>query len=423
MYLRGSKWSMRQRRKPINWFLVIVLLLLITGMVYVDKVVVPTVPPPFAASLTPTRDPESYVTEAQDLVSQGKLLKAIDSYNEAIRIKPNDATLYTALARIQILSGNYNDALTNARNALLLNSNNSDAYAVLAWGLDKQGNYTDSDTAIKTALQLDPNNGIAHAYYAFLLGDMFQNSSGPYTDPIKLAGAESSAAIALAPNNLEAHWARGYILEITDNREQAIQEYLTAININDKIPDLHLDLGRTYKAVGDIDKAIQQYTLANTLNPSDYRASLFSSRALASIGEYAKAVQYGEQAVNDSPTDPYLRGNLGVWLYKNYQWPDALAQLTLTINGGQADDGQTIPPQQLTGDDPRIAQYFYTYAILLAKNNRCVEALPVTQQLLTSVPNDSDAVYNAQYVQGLCQASLGTASPAPTTTPRQTPSP
>ena len=96
---------MRQRRKPTNWFLVVVLLLLIAGMVYVDRVVVPTIPPPFVPTSTATRNPESYVTEAQGLFDQGKLLDAIDTYNQAIRIKPNDPTLYVALAQIQIFAG------------------------------------------------------------------------------------------------------------------------------------------------------------------------------------------------------------------------------------------------------------------------------------------------------------------------------
>jgi tetratricopeptide (TPR) repeat protein len=429
MYLRGSKWSMRQRRKPINWFLVVILSLLIVGMIYVDRVVAPTITPPFLPTPTVTRNPASYVSEAQDLFNQGKFAKSIDTYNEAIQINPSDASLYVAVAQVQIYAGKYDDALTSSENALLLNPDNSMAYAVHAWALDKKASlaanpdYTDADTSIKKALTLDANNGVAHAYYALLLGDMFQNNTGPYTDPIQNAIAESNAAISLAPDRLESHWARALILQLTGNNEEAVQEYLNAIQISPNIADLHLDLGITYRAIGDIDKALEQYQLANTLNPTDYRPSLYSSRALAAIGDYAKAIQYAQQAVTNSPTDPYLRGNLGVWLFKYFQWPDALTQLALAVNGGQSDDGQIIKPQQLTGGDPRIAQYYYTFAILLSKNDRCSEALPITQQLMKTVPNDSDAMYNAQYVIDQCQAALGTPSVVPSATPKTTPTP
>ncbi len=414
---------MRQRRKPTNWFLVIVLLLLIAGMVYVDKVAATIAPTFTLTTSTPTRDPESYVTEADGLAAQGKFLKAIDTYNEAIRIKPDDPNLYVSLAQAQILAGKYDEALTSAENALLLNPNNSMAQAVRGWAQDKKGDYTDADASIQGALKLDPNNGIAHAYYAFLLGDMYQQGVGPYTDPIQNAADESKLAVTLAPNRLEALWARGWVLYLTANYEEAITQYKAAININPNIPELHLDLGVAYVGLSLVDEAIKEYTIAYTDNPSDFTPNLYSSRALGRIGNYSQAVQYAEQALNDAPTNGYLHGNLGVWLYKNGQFPEALTQLGLAVNGGQTDDGQSIQPQALTGGDLNIASYYYYYAILLARNGQCAQALPITSQILNTVSNDSTAVYNAQFAQGLCQAAAGTPQATPTGTPKATKTP
>ena len=133
MYLRGSKWSMRQRRPRINWFLVILVVILIAMVAYIDRFILPTAQTPFMATATVTRNPESYVVDAENLFSQGKLQQSIDTYLEAIRIKPDDPSLYIALARVQVFDGKYADALVNAENALLLNPTNSQAYAVRAW--------------------------------------------------------------------------------------------------------------------------------------------------------------------------------------------------------------------------------------------------------------------------------------------------
>jgi tetratricopeptide (TPR) repeat protein len=423
MYLRGSKWSMRRQRPKINLFLVVMLVLLIVIVTYVDRLILPTAQTPFGATSTVTRDPESYVTDAENLFAEGKLLQSIDTYMEAIRIKPDDPSIYIALARVQIFAGKYDEALVNAENSLLLNPNNSMAHAVRAWALTQKGDYIAADNSLMEALQLDPNNGIIQAYKAFLYGKLYENNVGPYVDPITIAIESSKAAVSLAPNNLEAHWARAYILQITDNGEQAIQEYLLAIQINSNISEIHLELGVTYRGLGVIESALQQYTLANTLNPTDIRPYLYSSRALASIGEYGKATQYAESAVTNDSTNPYLRGNWGFMLYKNYDLPNAMVQLSLAVNGGTTEDGQTILPQPLTGDDPRIAQYFYVYAILLAKYGRCGEALPITQLLLTAVPNDTDAAYNVNYVQQLCAQNLGTPSAQPSATPKATSTP
>jgi len=423
MYLRGSKWSMRQRRPHINWFLVVVVVILIAIVTYVDRFILPTAQTPFTVTLTATRDPESYIMDAENFFAEGKLLQAIDTYMEAIRIKPDDPSFYIALARVQVFAGKYDEALVNSQNSLLLNPNNSMAHAVRAWALTQRGDYVEADDSLKEALRLDPTNGIIHAYKAFLYGKMYENNAGPYVDPIAVAIEASQAAVTLTPNSLEAHWARAYILQITDNREQAVQEYLLAIQINPNISEIHLELGVTYKGLGVIESAIQQYTLANTYNPSDIRPYLYSSRALASIGEYAKAAQYAESAVANDPTDPYLRGNWGFMLYKDFDWPNAMIQLALAVNGGTNEDGQTVQPQSLTGDDTRIAQYFSVYAILLANSDCCGEALRITQLLVTNVPNDADAAFNVDYIQQICAQSLGTPSSQPSVTPEATPTP
>jgi len=414
---------MRRRRPRINWFLVVFVVILIAIVTYVDRFVLPTAQTPFMPTPTVTRDPESYVTEAEGLFAEGKLLQAIDTYMEAIRITPNDPTLYIAVARVQIFAGKYNDALVNAENSLLLNPNSSMAQAVRGWALTQKGDYTAADDSLQNALRMDTNNGLAHAYDAFLYGKLFENSAGPYVNPIHTAIDESRTATTLAPNSLEAHWARAYVYQLTDNRELAVQEYLAAININKNISEIHLQLGVTYKALGVVDQAIQQYTLANTLNPSDYLPELYSSRALASIGQYIQAEQYANAAVQDAPDDPYLRGNWGYMLYKNNEWPNAIEQLSLTVNGGKTSDGQTIQPLTPTNNDAWVAIYYYTYALVLAQSDRCSEALPLTQTILDTFRSNEYAVYNANFAQDFCAKNIGTASPQASAAPGKSPTP
>jgi tetratricopeptide (TPR) repeat protein len=427
MYLRGSKWNLRQRRPKINWFLVILIVILIALVTYVDRFVLPTAQTPFMPTPTVTRDPESYVTEAEGLFAEGKLLQSIDTYMNAIRITPNDPALYIALARVQIFAGKYDDALVNAENSLLLNPNNSMAQAVRGWALTEKGNYTTADDSLQNAIRLDNNNGLAHAYDAFLYGKMFENTAGPYIDPIQTAIDQSRVATGLAPNSLEAHWARAYIYQLTGNQELAVQEYLAAININANISEIHLQLGVTYKSLGVIDQAIQQYNLANTLNPADYLPELYSSRALATIGQFVQAEQYASAAVQDSPEDPDLRGNWGYMLYKNNEWPASIEQLSLTINGGETADGQTIHPLSPTSSGSWVPIYYYTYALVLAQSDKCSEALPLTQTILDAFRSNETAVYNATFAQDFCAKNIGIASPqasaTPGTTPGATPTP
>ena len=422
MYLNGSKWSMNRRRKRPNWFRIAILLLLITAGIYLDRVIIPSVPQPFVPTPTATRDPESFAVEAKSLFEEGKLLQAIDTYSDAIQAQPDDPTLFISRAHVQIYAGQYADAQISAEDALLLNPNNSMAHVMRAWALDFQGDYLAAESAIARALELDPNNAMAHAIHVEILVDSYLNGTGTF-DGIEKAIEESRVALDLAPNLFESHRARGYILEATANYEEAIREYQTAIGINPNIADLHLALGRNYRVMGVYDKAVEEFTRANALNPGDPTPDLYISRTYATVGEYAKAVQYAETSVNDNPIDTNLRGNLGVMYYRNFQWPEAVEQLKLVVAGGATEDNRPIEPIALA-NDTRIAEYYFTYALVMARLGRCGEALQIAQQIQARVPSDEIAVANAQEVVNICEQSLAT---TPTTDvlqlPTETPTP
>ena len=375
-----------------------------------DRVIIPEVPQPFVPTATPTRDPESISVEADALFQEGKLVQAIDAYTDAIEARPDDPTLFVSRARVQIYAGQYADAQTSAEDALLLNPNNSMAHVMRAWSLDFQGEYLAAESAIKRALELDPNNAMAHAIYVEILIDSYLSGAGTF-EGLNLAAEESRVALDLAPNSLESHRSRGYILEATGNYEEAIREYEAAIAINSNIADLHLSLGRNYRFLGVYDKAVEEFTRANALNPPDPTPDLLISRTYAAVGEYAKATQYAETAVNDNPADANLRGNLGVMYYRNFQWPEAVEQLKIVVAGGATEENQPIEPIPLA-NDTRIAEYYFTYGLVLARLNRCGEALQLAQQIQARIPSDEIAVANAQEVVNICQQNFA-ATPTP----------
>ena len=425
---------MNRRRKRPNYFSWTVLGLVLLFGYYFNQIYLPSQPNPFEATPTATRSPESYVTEAKELFKNGKLLQAIEAYEQAIKSSPQDPTLYIELARIQVFAGLPVEAQENAENALLLSPNNSMAHAVRAWALDFQGgpeNNAEAMGLIQRAIELDPNNALAHAYYAEILVDSlsFENYAK--------AAEESRVALALDPNLLETRRARAYIYEATgsegNNYELAIQEYQAAIDINPNIPILYIELGRNYRVLQAYDKAIEAFTRANTLNPEDPEPDLFLSRTYATIGEYAKALQYAETAVKDGPLEASLHGNYGVMLYRNLFWSDAVNELRMATKGGRTEDGYEIAGLPLV-NETRVAEYYFTYGLALARTNECGEALQIAQALQTRAPSDENAIFAASEIIRICQENLDnpavdtpTASaderPTETETPALTPTP
>lgn len=390
---------MTRRRKRPNLFSWAILGLVVFFGYYLNQVYLPAQPNPFEATPTATRSPESLASEADNLFKDGKLLQSIEAYEEAIKADPQNPELYIAIARIQVWAGQYEDAQANAENALLLNPNNSMAHAVLAWSLDFQGNNADALASIDTAIELDPNNAIAHAYRVEILID-----SNDFAN-IEKAIQVSKDAYALNPDVVETRRARAYLLEATSNYEEAIQFYRSAIELNPNIPVLHMELGRNLRFVEVYDDAIKEFTLANTLNPPDPEPDLLISRTYATIGDYAKAIQYAEQAVKDRATDPNLRGNYGVMLFRNFLYEPALEQLSLAVKGGASEEGLPITGLSLSAGG-RVVEYYYTYGLALARTNQCGEALKLSQQIKTAVSTDENAIFAAEEMVRICEENL-----------------
>ena len=399
----------RRKRRP-NYFGWIVFLLVAAFGYYFNQIYLPTQPNPFEATPTPTRSAESFVTDADQLAKEGKFIQSIDAYQQAIRSSPQDPTLYIAIARVLVLAGKPVDAQANAENALLLDPGNALAIAVRAWAANAQGNNSDALRWIEEALQIDPNNGLVHAYYTEILVD-----SGSF-DNITKAIEESKVALALAPDTMEAHRARGILLEVTDNYEEAIRELEQALSYNDNIADLHLRIGLNYRAVSASSQAIDAFTRADVLNPADPYPDLYISRTYAGTGELPKALQYAETAVQNNPVDPRLRGNFGVMYYQNDLWKEAITQLRLAIFGGAAEDGSPIEGLSLVGNDIRLAEIYYTYGLALARTGQCGEALQIAQEIQSKIPTDETAVFNAGEMIRICEENLAN-PPSSTSTP------
>ena len=409
MYLRGNKWSMNRRPKRRNSsFRVVHLAGLIGSGLYFNQVVVPATPPLFIPTATPTRSPQSFVNEAEQLYADGKLTQAIAAYKQAILNDPGNPNNYTRLAHFQIYSGEYEDAIENTQNALLKNANNPIAHAIQGWALNFTDDPTLAEAAVKKALDLDPNSAMAHAIYAEILVD-----KGDF-DELDKAAEHSRLARDLDPGLFEAHRARGLVLAATQNLEEAIQEFKAAISINDKIADVHLQLGVVYRVMGENDRAVEELLAAYALNPENPIALTEISLAYAREGQYEKAAQYAADAIKAVPEDPRLHGNLGMMHYKREDYAAAIPALALAVRGGTTEDGAVV--EGLPLDYGRVAEYYTFYGFALARSNRCREAVPIFQAMLSGVPNDEIALYNAEEGLRICAESLGTPMP-PTATP------
>ncbi len=420
MYLRGSKWTMQRRRRPINFWLVTFLLVTVGAFAYVDLFVVPTSQPLFLPTATPTRDPRSYAQDAEVKFNEGKLSQAIDLYKQAVQADPKNAANYINLARLQIYSADYQDAQPNIENAILINKNNAEAVGMLGWVQGLSGDYLAAKGTLDNALEMDPNNALIYSYYAEVLALQYQDNKGDLSTTDN-AASYSKKALALDSSLMEVHRARGMVLQATGNLNEAASEFNAAIKINGNIADLHMSYGTTLSDLGDYTKAIDEFSLASALVPTDPTPNLAISRTYSKAGQIAKAIQYGEQAVKNNPADPDLNGNLGSMYFRNKEYDKAVTYLRLAIRGGKTTDGQAVTPIPLSKTGHTL-EYYSRYGLALARLNQCSEAVQISQALIQGVSDDETSVYNANAMVQICQQNVyGT--PTPSLTPKATVTP
>lgn len=420
MYLRGSKWHLRKKRRRSNPWRVLLLLILVASAVYMWQFYIPTVPPLFIPTPTQTRSPASFVLEAESLFQVGRLAEAEASYLEAIAVNPKEVAYYIELARVRMFAGMYSEAETAARDALVIDPDSALAHAVLGWSIDFQASQ-EQDAAIRSellltaltkterAVELNPNLALVRAYYAEIIID---NSIADYEKALE----EAQLAIELDPTLLEPHRALAYVWELTGNRQMALESYQAAMQINPYLPRLHMDIGNMMRALGDMDGALQSYTRAVALAPTSTEPLTLIATLYAGIGEFGKASQYAKDAVDLDPANPHLHGNLGRMYYHNNVYKEAIIQFELAIRGGQAEAGVWVDGLPLDPANSRVVEFYYTYGLALAKQGQCEVAVPIFEALLRGVPDNEIAVFNAQEGLILCE-QLSTPTPEGTVTP------
>lgn len=406
----------KKRQKPNGW-LIFFLVIGIGLLLYFNIVVVPVMNPLFLPTPTPTRDPVSYVTEADTLAAEGKYVQAVEVYQGAINADPQNIQNYLKISRLQIYTNQLEQAKVNAQNAILLDASNSNAYALLGWTKGFQQEYLAGEADARKAIELDMNSGLAHAAYAYILA-LRVEAGMDELDTMDKAIEESRTAIALEPNLLEAHWARGYVLEITSNYEEAVNELETAVELNPYISRVYIALGRNQMNTGQLDQAVFQFTKAYSLNPTDPTPNLFISKIYGTLGEWEKGIQYGTAALRDDPSDPDLYANLGTLYFRKGQYNQAVDYLELAVTGGANEDGVAVEGTPLSYNVTTIETYS-RYGLALANINSCSQAVSIANALLSTVADNENAVYNANEILRICEENLlnpPTATPEPTPT-------
>ena len=128
---------------------------------------------------------------------------ALEAYEQALRLDPNNAQAYTFKGMALSILGRNQEALTAFEQALRLDPNNAQAYRFKGVALINLGHNQEALTVLEQVLRLDPNNAQAYTSTGLALSNLGRNQE---------ALTVLEQALRLDPNNAQAHKYKGIVL-------------------------------------------------------------------------------------------------------------------------------------------------------------------------------------------------------------------
>lgn len=467
MNLQRRRSLFHETRRSNIYRIVLWVLLIAAAIGLIRGVNAGTIEPINQATPTATRSASSYALEGDALFDAGKLEAAIQAYQDAVTLDPENAEIFTKMARIQAYSSSLlttdaerkqrlQEALVSADQGVALAPDSSDAHAIRAFVLDwnaaaaqtyddRQRMLLDADRAATRALQLDPQNVLAQAYYAEIL-----------VDEQKWAQAESVilGALERGPDVMDVHRVYAYVLESTTQYRQAIEEYLAAIEITPNLTFLYISVGYNYRILAykstitaqrdalymqALDYFDQAATLNEQLEIEDPVPYIAIAKTYSQMGEFNAASLNIRKALEFDTSNASIYAQLGVIYFQARNYESAIPILKCAIRGCTVEEsclaryeeacdeskgyvGAAVSGLELS--DSTVV-YYYTYgSVLSAFGPRepayCTEAVAILNQVQAAYGSDQTIAAIVADGLGTCNAVFQEQVQPPTVVPTPT---
>jgi serine/threonine-protein kinase len=197
-------------------------------------------------------------TALSDKRTQKEVRKAIEYFEQAVRLDPNYALAYARLA--------------NAQTATVLNL-----------GGDADEHYPKAKAAIEKARAIDDNLAEAHSYLGEIKSDFEWDFAG--------AEREHRKAIALNPNSAVAHRMYSLLLTYLGRHDESIAESKTAIDLEPASVMNHLIFGRSLLFARRYDEAITELERTAEMYPEYFFAHQSLNIAYRFKGDYDRTFE------------------------------------------------------------------------------------------------------------------------------------
>ncbi|MGF1503547.1 MAG: tetratricopeptide repeat protein [Chloroflexi bacterium] len=250
---------------------------------------------------TPTAAPDEtdLVNQAQEALGTGDITRAVELYEQAADLNPNEPSYPYQMARLLLYQSalQYGDerdatleaAFQAANRAIRSDPQSPHGYAIAGKVLDWQGQPEDGQNEVLRALEFDDSFAPAYSFLAEIQIDLQRYEE---------ADASIQTALSLDPQNPDVLRDYAYVLESQTLYADAVDQYQQAIAVSPEIAFLRLALARNYRVLTDCQAALDELFAAEPFAQGSPVLQFEIGVTYEScVGDLATAVQSYEQAL------------------------------------------------------------------------------------------------------------------------------
>ncbi|MBR8827303.1 MAG: tetratricopeptide repeat protein [Gomphosphaeria aponina SAG 52.96 = DSM 107014] len=244
------------------------------------------------------------LAEGNELKEQGKLEESIESYQKAIKLKPDYYPALSKLASIYETQENWEEAEKCYVRQIGSNPEDAKAYLNLARVLKKQNKNWGAKAAYQKAVELKEDWGGKIYKEA---GDALLVEEDLETEAIALY-QKAAANQALS---VKGYYKLGKLLEKKERLDEASGCYEKAVELKPDSSIYYLSLGGVQVKQGKLEEAVKIYKKAIEVNNQAVGAYEALGKILKEKGKLDKSLEFYQKALEFSPDSRRINRGIG----------------------------------------------------------------------------------------------------------------
>lgn len=293
-----------------------------------------------AARAIQSKDLPTLVSLGQSYLQMGKLEPAQKAYEEANQVKAGQATAQVGLAKLAMIRKDYPKAIEHFEEAIKLWPNGLHLYQPLAIAYRGSG---DAAKAEQSLARFDPrgvdpsvSDPAADALAAEVVASKVLLRRGQREGKVgrfDLAEVAFRAATVADPSNAEAFANLGISLANLGRIEEAQKVLVRSLEMDDSIALANLSLAVLFDRQGQDGPAEKAYSAAIRLDPENTQACVYLGDLYMRTGRVQEAIDRYAQALSRSPGSPRVQISQALAFIKAGRFLDARKTLEPLVDG------------------------------------------------------------------------------------------